>query len=247
MRGGRGVGQRHLVYLKIGTGIGAGIVSDGRLHRGAQGLRRRRRSRRRGPASGRRLLVREPWLPGGSRRWRGARPGGHPGRGERSQPPTSPPSSPRGGRSRARRSPRAAQHGDEVAVQLLLDCGRHVGEVLATIVNFYNPAIVLVGGGVAGAGDLLLAAIREHVYRRSLPLATRDLQIVLSPLADQAGLRGAAAMVTDELFGPGRIVRWLSRRTPCEHAGARRRVTHPPWGRRVGRPGQPTLSRPAGA
>ncbi len=214
LRGGRGVGQQHLVYLKIGTGIGAGIISDVRLHRGAQGCA--------GDVGHVAVDQRADvvcWcgnrgcleaVAGGAALAREATRAAESGRSPylaavlaEGQPVT------------GEEITRAAQHGDEVAVQLLLDCGRHVGEVLATIVNFYNPAIVLVGGGVAGAGDLLLAAIRENVYRRSLPLATRDLQIVLSPLADQAGLRGAAAMVTDELFGPGRIVRWLSRRTPA--------------------------------
>ena len=52
--------------------------------------------------------------------------------------------------------------------------------MLATLVNFYNPSLIIIGGGVAEAGDLLLAAIRQVVYRKSLPLATRNLPIVLS-------------------------------------------------------------------
>ena len=110
---------------------------------------------------------------------------------------------------------KAAQWGDPVSVELLLRTGRLVGEVLATIVSFYNPSLILVGGGVAAAGDLLLAAIRESVYRRSLPLATRELQISFSPLGDEAGLRGAAAMVTDELFAADKIARWAAKGSPA--------------------------------
>ncbi len=49
--------------------------------------------------------------------------------------------------------------------------------MLTGIVNFFNPSLVVIGGGVAGAGDLLLATIRQAIYRRSLPLATRDLTV----------------------------------------------------------------------
>ena len=47
--------------------------------------------------------------------------------------------------------------------------------MLAGMVNFFNPSLIVIGGGVAASGDLFLAAIRETVYRRSLPLATREL------------------------------------------------------------------------
>jgi predicted NBD/HSP70 family sugar kinase len=68
----------------------------------------------------------------------------------------------------------------------------------------------VIGGGVAGSGDLLLATIRESVYRRSLPLATRDLLVTRSSLGGLAGVTGAAAMVTDELFAPSRLVQRLA-------------------------------------
>ena len=72
--------------------------------------------------------------------------------------------------------------------------------------NFFNPSLILVGGGVASAGELYLAEVRRSVLTRSLPLATRTLRIEQSPLADCAGLRGAAFMVVDELLSPARLV-----------------------------------------
>ena len=69
----------------------------------------------------------------------------------------------------------AAKHGDPVGVELITESGRLVGQMLTGVVNFLNPSLVVIGGGVAGAGDLLLATIRQTIYRRSLPLATRDL------------------------------------------------------------------------
>src|SRR6185295_2972270 len=67
---------------------------------------------------------------------------------------------------------RAASFGDPVAVALIASAGRRIGSMLASVVNFYNPSLVVIGGGVANSPDQFLAAIRETVYRRSLPLAT---------------------------------------------------------------------------
>jgi predicted NBD/HSP70 family sugar kinase len=86
--------------------------------------------------------------------------------------------------------------------------------MLATLVNFYNPSRVIIGGGVADSGDLLLAAIRQAVYRRSLPLATRNLRITRSPLSDRAGLIGASAMVVDELLSQHLLARWIHHASP---------------------------------
>ena len=65
------------------------------------------------------------------------------------------------------------------------------------------------------AGDFVLAAVREAVYRRSLPLATRTLQIEFSTLGRLAGLAGAVHLVLDELFAPRRLAEWLPRGTPA--------------------------------
>ena len=60
--------------------------------------------------------------------------------------------------------------------------------------------MIVVGGDVANAQEQLLAGIQEVVYQRSLPLATRHLRIVRSPLADRAGVIGAAAMVIEHVL-----------------------------------------------
>jgi predicted NBD/HSP70 family sugar kinase len=110
---------------------------------------------------------------------------------------------------------RAAEFGDPVAVELLQRAGAIVGETLAALVNFFNPSMILLGGRVGASGNLLLASIRQAVYRRSLPLATRDLQVGLSPLSDRVGLRGAAFMVVDELFSRERLGRWITEGSPA--------------------------------
>ena len=104
---------------------------------------------------------------------------------------------------------RAASFGDPVAVAMLQSAGRRVGSVLASVVNFFNPSLIVIGGGVANSPDLLLASIREAVYRRSLPLATRDLLIQRSSLGGLAGVIGASSMVVDQLFSRDAIAAWI--------------------------------------
>ena len=95
--------------------------------------------------------------------------------------------------------------------------GRLPGQTLATLVSFFNLSLVLLGGKVAGAGDLLLAAVREGIYHRSLSVVTRDLRISLSTLRPDPGLYGAAFMVLDELFSRRHLGRWLHHGTPAGH------------------------------
>jgi len=94
----------------------------------------------------------------------------------------------------------AAAAGDHGAVTLIRDGGERLGFALATLVSFFNPAMVVIGGGVAGLGHRLLAEIRGVVYRRSLPLATGNLPIVLSEMAERAGVVGGARLVSDTVF-----------------------------------------------
>jgi predicted NBD/HSP70 family sugar kinase len=95
---------------------------------------------------------------------------------------------------------RAVEASDAAAVELIRECGNAIGEVLAGLVNFFNPSHVSVGGGVSSVGDLLLAAIRQAVYRRALPLGTRNLVIQNAVLGVDAGLVGAAMLTLDDIF-----------------------------------------------
>ena len=85
-----------------------------------------------------------------------------------------------------------AIEGDVTCIQLIRDGGRRVGSVLAGLVSFTNPSMIVIGGGLAQLGHILLAEIRSVVYRRSLPLATGNLPVVLSELGPRGpGARGA--------------------------------------------------------
>ena len=179
LRAGIARGYDNVVFIKIGTGIGAGIVVQGKLHRGAEG----------GAGDVGHIQVVETESDVVCRFDQNvalqARDVGH-----------------------------AAMHGDAVSVELITNAGHLIGRTLAGIVNFFNPSLIVIGGGVAQVGDLLLATVRESVYRRSLPLATRHLQVQRSTLEGLGGVIGAAVMVTDELFAPQRLRHWLDAGTP---------------------------------
>jgi hypothetical protein len=71
---------------------------------------------------------------------------------------------------------------------------------LASLVNFFNPSHIFIGGGIANFGNHLLVAIRRAVLRRSLPLATSGLDIVFSRMGSDAGVLGAIMLALEYLF-----------------------------------------------
>ena len=189
LRSGVAAGHDDVVVVKIGTGIGAGIISSGRLHRGAQGS---------AGDVGHIQIVDDPAvvcrcgnigcleaLAGGEAIGRAGAAAAVEGRSTRLTTALD-----QRGTVTAEDVARAASFGDPVAVALLQEAGRRVGSMLASVVNFFNPSLIVIGGGVANSPDLLLASIRETVYRRSLPLATRELFIQRSSLGGLAGVIG---------------------------------------------------------
>jgi glucokinase-like ROK family protein len=213
-RSGVAAGHDDVVVVKIGTGIGAGIISAGRLHRGAQGS---------AGDVGHIQIVDDPTvicrcgnvgcleaLAGGEAIGRAGAAAALEGRSGRLATALD-----QRGEVAAEDVARAASFGDPVAVALLQSAGRRVGAMLASVVNFFNPSLIVIGGGVANSPDQLLAAIRETVYRRSLPLATRDLLIQRSSLGGLAGVIGASSMVVDELFSRDAIGQWLAAGEPA--------------------------------
>ena len=81
--------------------------------------------------------------------------------------------------------------------------GRLIGQVLAALVNFYNPSHIFIGGGVAAIGPMFLAAIRQSVNQRSLALSTRHLEITSAPLGPETGLIGAGVLAMREALRSG--------------------------------------------
>jgi predicted NBD/HSP70 family sugar kinase len=105
-----------------------------------------------------------------------------------------------------------ARAGDPGTVALVREAGRRIGEVIAAAVNLLNPAVVVLGGDLTGAYEPLIAGVREVVYQRATALATRQLRIEPSVLGDSAGLTGCAAMVLDQILSPAAVDEALAAR-----------------------------------
>ena len=179
----------HLLYVKVGTGIGCGIITDGRIHRGAQGAA--------GDIGHIHVPGNEEICRCGNRGCLEAVAGG----GAMA--------------ARLRADGIAAENSRDVvrhvrdgrpeAMQLVRQAGRELGEVLAASVNFFNPGVIVIGGDIAHADEHLLAGVREVVDQRAVPLGTRSLRLVRSALDDRAGVIGAAVMVIEAVLAPDAI------------------------------------------
>jgi predicted NBD/HSP70 family sugar kinase len=177
----------NLLYVKVGTGIGCGIVASGHIHRGAQG------------AAGDIGHIRVAGFDevvcscGNHGCVEAVAGGGAVARQLREL-----------GRDvvDTRGVVTLARSGDAEAVQLVRRSGRLLGEVLAGAVNLVNPAAIVIGGDLAHAHEQLFAGVREIVYQRSLPLATQHLRIVRSELDDRSGIVGAAVMAVEHVLAP---------------------------------------------
>ncbi len=183
-------GVDHLLYVKVATGIGAGIISDGALRRGAQG------------AAG---DLGHVAVPGGQDR---------PCRCGNTGCLEAVASGPAiAGELRARGLDATTsadvvalvRAGDLTASHAVREAGRSIGGVLAACVSLLNPSVIVVGGQVAEAGEHLIAGIREVVYRRSLPLATQHLRIVATRTGAEAGVLGASAMAAEHVLSAAAI------------------------------------------
>jgi glucokinase len=99
----------------------------------------------------------------------------------------------------AHRLVRLASEGDELARDILAGMGRHLGAGIGSLVNIFNPELVVIGGGFAAAGDFLLDPAREIVRREALAQAGDRLRIVRAELGTAAGLIGAGLVAFDAL------------------------------------------------
>jgi predicted NBD/HSP70 family sugar kinase len=184
----------HLLLIKVGTGIGCGIVADGHIHRGARGAAGDIGHIR--ATSSDDVVCRcgnvgclEAVAGGQALADRLAEQGAD--------------------ARRSRDVVTLVRSGHAGAIRMVRDAGRTLGEVLAGTVNFFNPAVIVIGGDIAEAHAQLLAGVREGIFSRSLPLATRDLRVVPSRLGDRAGVIGAATMAIEHVLSPDAIDRSL--------------------------------------
>jgi len=185
-------GNKHFMFVKVATGIGAGIISDGRLQRGAQGI---------AGDIGHVRAARGVDVP--------CRCGNH-GCLEALA------SGPALART-LREQGIEARSGDDVvelvkggdltAIQAVRQAGRDIGEVLTTAVSLINPSVIAIGGSMSRVGEHLIAGVREVVYTRSAPLATEHLAIVQSAAAQRAAVRGAAILAVEHALSPEGLAR----------------------------------------
>jgi predicted NBD/HSP70 family sugar kinase len=180
----------HLVFVKVATGIGSGVISGGLLQRGAQGTagdighvyvargsevpcqcgnRGCLEALASGPAIGRALKEVEL-------------------RAETSQDVVE-----------------LVKRGNIDAIQAVRQAGRDIGEVLTTCVSLINPSAIVIGGALAQAGEHLIAGVREVVYTRSMPLATEHLQITQSKAGPDAAVLGASMLAIHHALSPVNI------------------------------------------
>lgn len=201
-----------LIFIKIGSGIGAGILTHARLHRGAQGCA--------GDIGHIAIGADDVTCRCGNTGCIEAVAGGL-ALARDAEVAAKSGASPYLAKALKLKSKLTSQDvidgsdsGDRWCVETITKAGKDIGAVLATLVNFHNPSLIVIGGSVSAAGDKLLAAIRESVLNRSLPLATRDLQIRISDFQNQAGLTGAAEMVIGELFDSAILRKWVAQGHP---------------------------------
>jgi glucokinase len=185
--------RRHVTYITVSTGIGAGIICDGRLLLGREGL-----AAEFGHIP---IMVAEDSVssveleaagPAIARRVKGAIRAGATSlvselvNGDLSQ-------------IDAIAVGRAAAAGDQLAVEAIAYAGRIIGIGIVSILHLFNPEVIVVGGGVTKTGNLLFAPMRQAVQEQVLDDAyTRDLRIEPSALGDDVALVGAAALVATD-------------------------------------------------
>jgi len=197
-RFGAGKGTRHLIYITHSTGIGGGIIVDGRMLLGSKGL---------GAEVGHIVLdIDGPRcgcggigcleaMAAGPAIARNAVQAIQAGRetlilelvdGDLS-------------RITAKEVNKAAQQGDPLGIELIRQAGELLGIGLVSLIHLFNPEIIVIGGGVSKAGELLFKPVRETVRARCMAEDYwRNMPIVPAALGDDVGLMGAMALVLAE-------------------------------------------------
>jgi glucokinase len=194
---GAGRGAQNMVLLTIGTGIGGGLILGGEVYRGSTG----------GAAELGHIVIREDGLPC---------QGNCPNHGC-VETYASGTALAREGKAAAEREPGSALgkalaegpilgrtvtdlavNGDALATEVVADAGRHLGVALASLANIFDPDVIVIGGGVAAAGELLIGPAREELQSRALD-PMNGTPVKLAELGPDAGMIGAAAMALIEL------------------------------------------------
>ena len=198
-RFGAAQGARHSVTLTVGTGIGGGLVLNDRVYRGWQGA---------GAELGHMVVDLDGPPCQGNCPNRGCLEAVASGTALEREARETAAAAPESALGRALAAGRElhgalvselAHDGDEAAVGVLTLIGRRLGVGIANIVNVFNPEVVVLGGGVLGAGELLLGPARDEMRARALPPGRDSVRVVAAGFGAEAGMVGAAALALDGL------------------------------------------------
>ena len=192
---GAGKGRHNVIMLTLGTGVGGGMVLDGRLYHGATGyggeLGHMVIDENGPPCQGHcpnhgclESLASAAGVRRAAEQVAAERPSGTLARAIRA-----------GGAAEVRVVIDGALAGDADCVEALAIVGRHLGAGIANYVNIFNPEVVVVGGGIMAAGEILLGVARDEAGRRALRPAWGEVEVVAAELGNDAGVLGAAALV----------------------------------------------------
>ena len=192
---GAGKGRDNVIMLTLGTGVGGGIVLDGRLYHGATGyggeLGHMVIYENGPPCQGHcpnhgclESLASAAGVRAAAAQIAAERPDGALAKAGAAQKPVAP-----------RFVIDGALDGDEDCIEALTIVGRHLGVGIANYVNIFNPDVVVIGGGIMAAGEILLGVAREEAARRALRPPWGEVEVVAAELGNDAGVLGAAALV----------------------------------------------------
>lgn len=175
----------NMLFIKVGTGIGSGMIVDDKIFRGAQGVAgdigHIQFESEKAPLC---RCGKLGCVEARSAGWaiaRDLRELGYPA-------------------ENARDVVDLVEHQTPEAIMLLREAGRTIGEVTSDVVSIINPSLIVIGGTLARTGELLLAGIRELIYQRCLPLATQELHLALSLTEKDSEILGAAMLLKEEIF-----------------------------------------------
>ncbi|ABM08351.1 ROK family protein [Paenarthrobacter aurescens] len=182
--------EENMIFLKVATGIGSGVVSGGELQRGAAGVagdvghiavsRGAGILCRCGKSACLEAIAGAPAI-AAQLRENGL------------------------GATNGSDVVSLVRSGNPAAIQAVRQAGRDIGEMLNMCVSFINPSLIVVGGSLAQSGEHLMAGIRETVYARSTPLATQHLNITQSATGPEAGVVGASILAVEHVLSPHRV------------------------------------------
>jgi len=197
-RFGAGRGVEHMIYVTASTGIGGGLILNGRLYHGASGMA--------GEIGHITIMPYGPLCGCGNRGCLEALASGtaiarQAGERVARGAPTLIADLAGGDPERvtAKLVAEAASQGDMEAQEILAEAMHYLGIGMANLVNLFNPQLIVIGGGLTNIGEMLFGPVQRAIDRRALPTLAQAVRVVRAELGDNAGVLGAAAVALAQI------------------------------------------------